>query len=394
MADVRSALPVKTNNNGDVSATIADGTTPSQLLAVDSSGRITTKMDDGSGNAITSQVNGSQRALDIGIDVAGIQIDPRQIRALTSADIVTAYQGSANTISNAWPVKLTDGTNTASITASGEVKVDITEALPAGTNNIGSITNITGTVSLPTGASTAANQSTIISDLAPLNYAQGSTTSGQLGNLILAAASTSAPSLTTGESFPLSLDLSGSLRTVIAEALPAGSNTIGAVTQGTTPWSDNIAQIAGAVPSATNALPTQIATAGAYVSLTNPLPVTVSTSAPGTIVNYYTDSPAVAPGATANAVYTIPSGKTFTGRMFWISGSGAIRADIQTSPDGSTYTTFWTGFNSTATPNISIQLDNLEIQDSGTGSTIRIVVTNREPLLTADIFSTISGTYA
>lgn len=37
----------------------------------------------------------------------------------------------------------------------------ITNALPAGSNNIGSITNVTGTVSLPTGASTSALQSNI-----------------------------------------------------------------------------------------------------------------------------------------------------------------------------------------------------------------------------------------
>jgi len=34
---------------------------------------------DGSANALTSQVNGAQRALDIGINVAGVQIDPRNI---------------------------------------------------------------------------------------------------------------------------------------------------------------------------------------------------------------------------------------------------------------------------------------------------------------------------
>jgi len=35
------------------------------------------KLQDGAGNAITSQVSGAQRALDVGIDVAGVQVDPR-----------------------------------------------------------------------------------------------------------------------------------------------------------------------------------------------------------------------------------------------------------------------------------------------------------------------------
>jgi hypothetical protein len=394
MADQTSSLPVKTLNNGDVAAKIVDGTTPSQALAVDSTGRIIVKLDDAAGNGLTSQVNGAQQALDVGINVAGVQIDPRSIRALTSADVVTANQGTANTITNAWPIKLTDGTNTTSITAAGEVKVDITQPLPAGTNNIGSITNITGTVSLPTGAATSANQTTIITDLAPLNYAQGSTTSGELGNLILTATTTSAPTYTTATSNPLSTDTSGSLRVVVAESLPAGANTIGAVTQASGPWTQNITQVLGAAPSATNALATQIATAGAYVSPTNPLPVALSAIPAGTLVNKYNTTSALAAGATANHVYTITATKTFTGKKFWASSIGAIRADVQTSPDGTTYTTFWTGFNSTATPNITIDLDTIAIQDSGTGSTIRIQITNTEPVFAENVYSTISGTEA
>lgn len=38
---------------------------------------VVARAQDGSGNALTSQVNGSQRALDIGINVAGVQVDPR-----------------------------------------------------------------------------------------------------------------------------------------------------------------------------------------------------------------------------------------------------------------------------------------------------------------------------
>lgn len=41
------------------------------------SGNWSTRTQDGAGNLLTSQVNGAQRALDIGINVAGVQIDPR-----------------------------------------------------------------------------------------------------------------------------------------------------------------------------------------------------------------------------------------------------------------------------------------------------------------------------
>lgn len=139
MSDYNSSLPIRTETNGDVAVKIVDGTVTSQALAVDSSGRIITKLDDGNGNIITSQANGAQRALDVGVNVAGVQVDPRAVRALTATDVVTANQGSANTIANAWPVKPTDGTNSASYTAAGETKVSVTQPLPTGTNTIGAV---------------------------------------------------------------------------------------------------------------------------------------------------------------------------------------------------------------------------------------------------------------
>lgn len=51
-------------------------------------------LHDGAGNSITSQASGAQRALDVGIDVAGVQIDPRQIRALSSGTDSVSVTGS------------------------------------------------------------------------------------------------------------------------------------------------------------------------------------------------------------------------------------------------------------------------------------------------------------
>jgi len=67
------------------------------------------------------------------------------------------------------------------------------------------ITNISGTVSLPTGAATEGS-------LAKLTLTQGSTTSGQSGPLIQGAVTTSAPTYTTGQTSPLSLTTGGLLR--------------------------------------------------------------------------------------------------------------------------------------------------------------------------------------
>ena len=105
MTDIR--YPSRALNSATDSVTIAGSISVSPDV----------NLHDGSANPITSQVSGSQRALDVGVNVAGVQVDPRAIRALTSSDVVTANQG--------------------------------------GTWNI---TNISGTVSLPTGAATSAKQ--------------------------------------------------------------------------------------------------------------------------------------------------------------------------------------------------------------------------------------------
>lgn len=69
---------------------------------------------DGTGHPITSQVSGSQRPLDTATIVAGIVVDPRaRTWNLSASDVPLVSQGTAAALVGAWPVKLTDGTNTA-----------------------------------------------------------------------------------------------------------------------------------------------------------------------------------------------------------------------------------------------------------------------------------------
>jgi hypothetical protein len=333
MADSNSSLPVKTLNNGDVAAKIVDGTITSQALSVDSAGRITSKTNDGLGNPITSQANGAQQALDVGIDVAGVQIDPRQIRALTSADVVTANQGAPNTATNGWPVKPTDGTNSQSFTAAGEAKVDITQPLPAGSNNIGSV-----------------NQGT--SPWLTKDAADGPVTPGTVaGNSILVGAqfNTSLPTLTAAQQAALQVTAKGELITI---------------------------QDVG----------------GAPISSTNPLPVVLSAGVSGSVVNNYNMATAIAAGASSTHTYTITTGKSLQGKKIWASSIGAMKIEVQTSPDGVTWSSIFVGFNSTATPNIDINMDEiLFLQSAGTGAGVRIIRTNEEVSLAENLYSTISG---
>lgn len=106
--------------------------------------------------------------------------------------------------------------------------VQINAALPAGTNIIGHTINDTGSTTavtslpaLPAGSNTigavtgpSAAALALDASVTGLEVAQGSTTSGQKGILGLAAVSTSAPTLTNGQSSPPSMDTSGNLRMV------------------------------------------------------------------------------------------------------------------------------------------------------------------------------------
>lgn len=397
-SDFASSLPVRTENNGDVVVKVVDGTLTSQTLGVDSTGRVTVKLDDAAGNGLTSQVNGAQRALDVGIDVAGVQIDPRQVRALTSADVVSVVQSTTPwVVQDAADGSVAAGTagtksslgglvfNTAAPTltnaqqvalqgdAAGNLKVNLVTPIPTGTNsigNIGTVTTVTAvtaiTNALPAGANNigSVNQGTspwITSDLS-----DGSSTGGTAGTKSALGGgifNTVAPTLTNGQQAGLQLDSSGNLKVDLITPVPAGTNLIGG---------------------------TNVYVGGALATVTNPVPVVMTTNLPGTLINKYNTTVNLAAAGSANHDYTVTTAKTFSGKKFFASGSGKIRADVKTSPDGTTFTTLWTAFNSTATPNISIDLDLLSITDTGTGAIVRITIVNDDKSA-FDVFSTISG---
>jgi len=417
MSDYNSSLPVRTQTNGDLAVFISDGTTPSQVTAVDTHGSLSSMIKDSLGNAVTTQANGVQRALDVGINVAGVQIDPRSIRALTSADVVSAAQ------SGTW-----------------------------------NITNISGTVSLPTGAATSANQTTMITDLgtintslAPLNYAQGSTTSGQLGGLTLGAVTTAAPTYTTGQTDALSLTTAGALRVdgsgvtqpvsgtvtanqggswsisntsfIATQATAANLNMtdatgtliqgskaggtaatnsalIGAVYNTTLPTlttgqqaslqldSDGSLRVdvVHPLPAGTNAIGSVLANlqvSSAAVSLTNPVPVTVTSSTPGTPIQDYHTSAALAAAASVTFTYTVVATHTFSLERIWSSASGKIKVVVNNN--GSP---IMVGFNSTANPNIDMTI--VAAPTIAAGNTVTVVVTN-EDKAAFDVYATIEG---
>jgi hypothetical protein len=112
------------------------------------------------------------------------------------------YAGQLGT----WNVGISAGTN-----AIGSITNSVFGATQSGTWNI---TNISGTVSLPTGASTAANQATEISSLQLIDNSIGSVSAGTAGtgsNLIGLVFNTTLPTLTNGQQAAAQADSSGRL---------------------------------------------------------------------------------------------------------------------------------------------------------------------------------------
>lgn len=266
-------------------------------------------VSDGSGNYITSTSLSGKQALDVNI-AGGVTIDvnldhttdnvlvygndgttDRKILTDTTGKTITSVSNFPATqavtqSTSPWVVSLasTTITGTVAVTQSGVWSIGRTWTLASGTDSVAAvqsgtwnINNISGTISLPTGAATEATLAGIKTDtdkftfastrllvdgsgvtqpisgsvsisnfpatqavtqstspwvisgtvtanigssgslaldasVTGLQVAQGSTTSGQKGNLIQGAVTTLAPTYVTGDTYPLSLTVAGALR--------------------------------------------------------------------------------------------------------------------------------------------------------------------------------------
>jgi hypothetical protein len=126
MADYDSSLPVRTENAGDVIAKIADANTPSQQLAIDVSGKITTKLNDGSGNSLSSTGGalhiadgGGSITVDGSVTVTATQLDIDDLNA--TDDAVSAWlkdeAGNAFSSGNPLPVEIISSTSGTEVNA-------------------------------------------------------------------------------------------------------------------------------------------------------------------------------------------------------------------------------------------------------------------------------------
>lgn len=107
--------------------------------------------------------------------------------------------------------------------------------LPTGTNSLGSLVNISGTISLPTGASTATNQATEIASLQLIDNIIGTVAAGTAGTnsaLIGGIFNTTIPTLTNTQQAALQLD--SRTRLSVLDIANLGTGIQGAITVTTT----------------------------------------------------------------------------------------------------------------------------------------------------------------
>ncbi len=141
MSDYDSSLPVRTQNDGDVVVKISDATITSQQLTVNADGSINITDNGGSitvdGTVSVSNLpatvdtnygavgaNTIRTAAQIGNATGAADFDAGATGAQTLR--TEANQGAPALIANAWPTKVTDGTDTLEVNADGSINVNVT----------------------------------------------------------------------------------------------------------------------------------------------------------------------------------------------------------------------------------------------------------------------------
>ena len=286
--------------------------------------------------------------------------------------------------------------------------VTVSTALPTGANTIGSVNQGTspwivaggGTAGTPaTGVVTiqgiAGGTTVPISGTVTANNASVSTTGTAppgSATYIGGSVTTAAPSYTTGQMNALSLTTSGSLRVdgsgstqpvsgtvsatqsgtwtvqpgntanttpwlvTVSTALPTGSNTIGAVTQASGPWTQNLTQVGGSSYSLgqktmANSAPVVIASDQSAIPVTQGNP---------TVATYVATAVALAPASAATDVFTITGSGTKVIRVWKVRVLGNKTAGSAVTMNLVKRSTLDTGGTSAAVTAVSM--------DSGDGA--------------------------
>jgi hypothetical protein len=196
-------MPDLSGAQGSQPVSLFDETSGFQLV-IDSSGRIGTNLV-ASGTALT--VTGSSLNVNV-----------------TNATLAVTQSGTWNINNISGTISLPTGASTETTLASVKTQTDkltfaATRLLVDGS---GVIQPVSGTVTANIGTTNGLALNTSVTGL---QVSQGSTTSGQQGALTLGAVTTAAPSYTTAQTSPLSLTTSGELRVLDTSDGPVSPGT-------------------------------------------------------------------------------------------------------------------------------------------------------------------------
>ena len=242
---------------------------------------------------------------------AGTNLNTSFLALDTSVNGIVVVQGSstagqkntliAGAVTTAAPLYSTGTTNPLSIDVNGNVRVyDL-----AAKNGLSTVNSTLGTPMQNSGGSVTANAGTNLNTSAlaldtsvnGIIVAQGSTTSGQKGSLILGAVATSSPTYSNGQSSAFSLDTSGSLRVNMV----TGANTNLSVVPTMTP-APSYATVMGMITSGN-----VVALTTGQTTMANSIPVTLASDCSLTLAQGSTTSGQVGPLSQAAVTSAAPS---------------------------------------------------------------------------------------
>ncbi len=223
-------------------------------------------------------------------------------------DAIAGVTGGLSMVSTtaAAPTYVTATVNPLNGDTAGNLRVTNTTALPAGTNGIGKLT---------------ANSGVDIGDVnvPALELAQNSTTSGQVGALLMAATTTAAPSYTTAKTNPLSTDTSGNLRV-------AGPADVANTTPPAYANADPVTAFEYALNGQLIVFPYQnpaYFVNGTSTAITDTTSTAVIASAGGSLRNYITHCSISNTDADTDTLVKILDGSTVIAEQIAVHGGGA-----------------------------------------------------------------------
>lgn len=422
MADFDSNLPIR-GTTADLETKVGDGSN-SLDIAVDGSTAKTNGVQVLGTDGTNAQTVSTDSSGHLQVDVLTGGGGPED----TDDDSVAGGQSAALGISLSYGW---DGTDWQRLTtdASGSLDTNITLALPAGSNSIGTVgidagSNSIGSVGLDAGTNNIGDIGTLVD----LENTDGSTV-GTKGLLAMGTDGTNAQTIAvdssgnvqvdivSGAAGPedtdddavaggqtanlgislsygwdgtdwqrLTTDASGSLDVNLTAALPAGTNNIGDIgtivdleaTDGSAALTKGL-QVLGT--DGTNAQIIKTDTNGV-------VQVNVTGTTATDQINDYDTATAVAASASDTHTYTVTGGKTLLLRGIHFAGSGRMKAEIKAGTAASE-TTRAVAFNSTANPYQFVEF-NPPIEVSAADNVL-VVRTNTEPSQSQDLYSTIIG---